>query len=170
MSLCDIAAHMPVLTEYARNASFVLELGIGQGDGSTAALVQGLMESKAVNPLMISVDREAEGFVRPAAPFWCFVQGDTTDKETMIDVGELSWGRSADLIFIDTEHTPEQIWRELSLWNWLASRSTIWLFHDTWMMGEYNPMTDAIKEYAARNGWRYDDLSKESHGLGRMMR
>ena len=45
MSLCDIAAHMPVLTEYARNASFVLELGVGQGDGSTVALVQGLMES-----------------------------------------------------------------------------------------------------------------------------
>jgi len=50
----------------------------------------------------------------------------------------------------------------------MATPDTVWLFHDTWMFGQYNPMTDAIKQFADEHGLVYEDLSKECNGLGRM--
>lgn len=56
---------------------------------------------------------------------------------------------------------------ELNLWKDLAKDTTIWLFHDTWMDGTYNHMTDAIIQFSESNPqWKYIDLSKENNGLG----
>jgi hypothetical protein len=78
-----------------------------------------------------------------------------------------------DLIFIDTFHIYEHMRKELELWVQVAHDKTTWLFHDTWMINdktrrfEYNHMTDAIKEFAERDGrWTYRDISKTCNGLG----
>ena len=61
---------------------------------------------------------------------------------------------------------------ELELWSNLSHSGTVWLFHDTHMWGHPNPdgMVEAIREFAEREGWRYEDYRKQQHGLGRMTR
>ncbi|MFA6992853.1 MAG: class I SAM-dependent methyltransferase, partial [Candidatus Gracilibacteria bacterium] len=75
--------------------------------------------------------------------------------------------KKADLIFIDTVHEYDFLKIELNIWKQLAHEKTVWLFHDTWMFGFYNHMTDAIKEFAEESGiWEYVDITQEAHGLG----
>jgi len=163
---------MPSLEEAASRSSFVIELGCGDGNGSLRALSRGLRRSKAKNPLYISVDlrEERPKFDIPTESWWRVIHGDSAEPVVAEKARSIAGKRKADLIFIDTAHTPQQMRLELALWSQFAGAGTVWLFHDTWMGGNYNRMTDAIKEFAAREGWKYEDLSKESSGLGRMIR
>ena len=166
----DIAYHMPLLEELASKAAFVLELGVGNGNGSTRAFVRGLDRSPHKDRLMISVDNDpARPEERPSVPWWHMVYGDTRNPNTLHSVLEIcGYERKPDMIYIDTDHTYEQMQAELSLWGTLGSPPAVWLFHDTWMFGPYNHMTDAIKEYAAAHALTFFDLTHESHGLGMM--
>jgi len=167
----DIAQHMPVLEAAAALSAFVIELGCGDGNGSLRALTAGLRRSPLAFPLYISVD------LRPDRPcvdvptehWWNVIHGDSADPAVVNQAKAIAGDRKADLIFIDTAHTIQQMRLELELWSHFAHRGTTWLFHDTWMGGGYNRMTDAIKEFAAANNWKYKDLSKASAGLGRMV-
>ena len=166
----DIALHMPFLEELASKASVILELGCGKGNGSTRALSRGLHRSKSNNKLMVTVDWNPNGpEEKPEDHWWWFVAGDTRRASTLRVVSSLL-SQLPDLIFIDTDHTPDQIEAELNLWFLVAHPFCTWVFHDTWMMGEYNPMTDAIKEFAASHGLEFIDYSRECHGLGLMRR
>lgn len=175
MSKYDIDNYMPILSDMAAacEGGYVLELGVGQLDGSTAAFIEGLKRWQKIQaahqPLMVSVDWQMDFTnpqLNPELPsWWHFVLGSTLDPQTFKFVSAY---RSPDIIFIDTEHSYEQMSAELALWGRLTNRYTTWLFHDTYMFGQYNHMTDAIKEYAAASGWVYDDVSVEAHGLGRM--
>lgn len=164
----DIANYITILRDYALRSSFVLELGPAKGNGSTKAFEEGLNESDRENKLFISVDRQDYMEIKPTAPFWHLVLGDSREVETLKKVEKIAHGRKADLIFIDTHHTYEQMKQELSVWNTMAHDKTWWLFHDTYMMGEYNKMTDAIKEFSNTAGYKYRDISAEAHGLGLM--
>jgi predicted SAM-dependent methyltransferase len=118
---------------------------------------------------MISVDIDpAQPEERPARTWWHIVYGDTRDYSTREKVEEMCafMKRVPDIIYIDTDHTYEHMQRELEVWSPLADAHTVWLFHDTWMFGPYNHMTDAIKEYAAAHALTFFDLTHESHGLG----
>jgi len=166
-----IRLHMPEIEKAARESNgFVLEIGPGQGTGSTYAIQQGL--EQYFEPLHVSVDHQDYMTWKPDVDWWKLVIGDSRDPFTAqrvaIIMAKSLVNRYAGLIFIDTDHTPGQITKELELWNPFAGNETVWLFHDTYMNGIYNPMTDAIKEWAEENGWIYEDVSKESHGLGRM--
>jgi cephalosporin hydroxylase len=122
-------------------------------------------------PLHISIDWEDQIAPqhRPVADWWHLVLGDTRDPQTFQKVAYIAELRRAGVIFIDTDHNYDQMKAELGLWGPLADEQTVWLFHDTWMYGPPNvEMTRAIVEYAAANGWVYDDYRKDSHGLGRM--
>jgi cephalosporin hydroxylase len=174
----DIAPHMPMLEEFASKACFILEIGCGAGNGSCRAFRRGLARSP-ISPelkLHISIDiNEAHpAYDRPTEDYWFKVSGDSRTKEVydeVLDVIVKQLGDGVpDIIFIDTDHNYEQMKAELELWGRLAHSSTIWLFHDTWMMGPYNHMTDAIKEYAAAHNLVYKDLATYSHGLGWMGR
>lgn len=166
----DIAALMPDLERFASSASFILEIGTGHGNGSTRAFTKGIEESPQIDKLYISVEwQPAKFYERPNLWYWHLVVGDSRDEHTLFDVVEICEIKKADIIFIDTHHTYEQMQQELEVWKWLAGKNTRWLFHDTWMMGEYNHMTDAIKEFCVRNpGWEYSDYRTDSHGLGMM--
>lgn len=159
----EMREHMPFLESLARNASLVLEIGCGWGNGSTRAFSRGLTDG-----WLISVDfSETHPEERPGIR-WNKVLGRSEDVSTREEVEALLAGVRPDVIFIDTDHTKEQMEKELAVWSALAGPGTIWVFHDTWMFGAYNTMTDAIKEFAAENDWVFTDLTQESHGLGLM--
>lgn len=172
MSRYDIDNYMPLLQEYARASAtgYVLELGVGQADGSTRAFMDGLEQRSGNDRLMVSVDLEMDfDLLKLNEPYyWFFVLGDTRKRETLEKVTGLFPLRRPDILFIDTHHTYEQMSVELDLWQEIAGPDTTWLFHDTYMFGGYNPMTDAIKEFAAAHGKRYEDVRTDAHGLGMM--
>lgn len=163
----DIIDHVPMLRYLAARANAVLELGVRDGLGSTAAFSEGF----ALNPRAaswVSVDIVPTLYY-PTDRRWRFVQGDTRERSTLDAVVAISTP-VFDVIFIDTEHTYDQMQAELALWGEVSCADTTWVFHDTWMHGRYNHMTDAIKIYAAEHQLRYMDYSKECHGLGLMFK
>ena len=165
---CDMIVHMPTLEDYASRAAVIIEIGVGHGNGSTRAFARGLARSEKHVRVHVGVDMDP---VRPQIKpdrFWCEVHGMSEDPATASWVKIMLGDRMADIIFIDTVHTYEQMVQELPIWAAFSGPETIWLFHDTWMFGPYNQMTEAIKEFAAANGLEYTDLSRESHGLGMM--
>jgi hypothetical protein len=147
---------------------FVLELGAHTGEGSTAMIQEGLEYHP--DPLHISVDWDDQLTAhRPKVPWWYLVVGDTRDMQTLVEALIISGDRDPGVIFIDTDHNYDQMKAELELWGSLATKETVWLFHDTHLYGTPNvEMTRAIKEYAESHDWIYDDWRQDSHGLGRM--
>lgn len=165
----DIEKLMPIIEEYASKAKFVLEIGPAKGNGSTIAIERGLERSPNRHKMFVSVDIRDYMEYKPKLDYWFFVLGDSRSKDTVWDVSNLCFrGEIPDLIFIDTVHTYEQMKVELETWWEASTLETTWLFHDTWMMGEYNHMTDAIKEFAEEHGLVYEDVTTDSHGLGAM--
>lgn len=169
----DVEVLMPIMEEYASKCGVILELGCGLGNGSTRALIRGLEKSSHPTKCMISVDSEEDRpHEVPTVPWWFMIHGKTEDRMTAEKARTLLYSHcqrlTADLIYVDTEHTFEQIIKELWVWSMFSTDRTIWLFHDTWMFGVYNTMTDAIKQYAETFGWIYEDITKDSHGLGMM--
>lgn len=178
MSTGAIENFMPIMEEYASKSAYVLEIGCGTGDGSTTSFTQGLEKRGGDDRLYISVDNNYDpnsvfqlfSQFRPNVPYWHFVSGDSTKPETREAVEQIAGERKPDIIFIDTIHDYEHMSRELAVWGSYAHDGTIWLFHDTYMFGVYNHMTEAIKGFAQANGWEYWDISTEMHGFGGMRR
>lgn len=165
----DIKALMPILEKIASQCETILEIGPAQGNGSTVAFAKGIEKSAYPESFksFITVDiRDYMDWKPSHLPYWKMVLGDSTNRETVEAVKKEC--KKFDLIFIDTHHTYEQMKRELELWPSLADNTTVFLFHDTYMNNEYNPMTDAIKEFAQGSNCYYEDITKESHGLGMM--
>jgi cephalosporin hydroxylase len=164
----SVAELMPILTDYASRARTIIEIGVGKGNGSTRAFAAGLRR----DGIHILVDCSAENLnlaYREASArcLWTFC-GDSRDEIIVATTRKFLWA-APDLIFIDTEHTKEHLAAELRVWAPIAGPGTVWLFHDTWMWGKYNPMTDAIHEFIlAHPEWEYLDITRECHGLGRM--
>jgi hypothetical protein len=168
----DMIVHMPLLEEKAKKCNgFVLELGCLHGTGSTRAFRRGLKKNGGER-LMVTVDMDPlmPDLDVPWEEWWHKVLGRTEDERTFEAVEKLCKGREAGVIFIDTDHTYEQMQKELELWKGLAGPDTVWLFHDTFMFGGYNPMTNAIKEFAVREGLMFEEVTRESHGMGLMRR
>lgn len=161
---------MPVLEELASYCDSLVEIGCGHGNGSTRSFERGLKRSittGCARHYMVDIDPDRphikpeviHGSYHPS--YYCL----DSSKERM--PADISWFL-ADLLYIDTEHTYEHLNKELDLWFALENEYMLYVFHDTWMFGQYNPMTDAIKE-RAHSGWTYLDWTKESHGLGMLV-
>lgn len=167
----NIVMHIPMLRYLASRARFIIELGLETGEGSTLAFAEGFSINKdGIGWVGVDIDT-SQLRIKPdiIEPRFSLVQGDTTKRETVEVVQEFMHKQMtgmADLIFIDTHHTEEQMSKELEIWPDLSSRDTTWVFHDTWMEGHYNTMTDVIKEFARERGLRYLDYSRENNGLG----
>jgi cephalosporin hydroxylase len=168
----DINQLLPILEEKAKKADFILEIGCASGNGSTSAFKKVMKQNRRKFKLYISVDIEDNILpeYRPQGYWWHLVLGDSRSLETLEKVKEISKGKLADIIFIDTEHNYDVMQKELEVWKNIAHSKTVWMFHDTWMSGNYNHMTDAIKEFVQNNPmWKYEDLSKENNGLGALV-
>lgn len=173
----NIALHLAVLDEYASKCTALIELGSEFGTGSTAAFSRGV----ARNPnckiwVTIDLKDQIKPECRPTFPNWHFLQGDSRDIYLVRKAAELinyglpySIASPYDLIFIDTNHTFEHLQSELANWAPVISPKGTWLFHDTYMNGHYNRMTDAIKEFAVDWPWRYVSLSESNNGLGALV-
>lgn len=167
----DMAYHMPLLEELASKAAVIVELGCGHGNGSTRAFERGLERSTRFNKMLISIDCDPERpQCVPKALYWTKILGRTEDRQTMLRTASLLARRAPDILYVDTDHTKDQLAKELEVWSSIAAKNTHWLFHDTWMFGQYNPMVEAIHEFcAAHPQWQYREITKESHGLGEMV-
>jgi hypothetical protein len=160
---------LPIIEKYAEKATVAIDIGVCKATGSTRYIIKGMEKNPAKDKIFIGIDikDEREDFFEPK--LWQhYVLGDSRKLETVLKVQKIIENtKGADLIFIDTIHEYEFIKEELSIWNQLAHAKTVWLFHDTWMFGTYNHMTDAIKEFAEESGiWEYVDITQEAHGLG----
>ena len=167
----DIEDLLPILEDYAKQANFILEIGCANGNGSTVAFNRAIEKNRHKNKVFISVDIVDDFFLghKPKSN-WNLVLGDSRKRETLEEVQKIVGDRLADLIFIDTEHNLPIVEKELEVWKEIAHDKTVWLFHDTWMSGRYNPMTDAIKAFANREPrWDYVDITKDSNGLGALI-
>lgn len=171
----DMREHMPFLASLAERAAVVVEIGCGHGNGSTRAFARGLIHSPRTPKVFLSVDIDPERPQRrPIIGYWQKITA-PSELVSTADAAACVLNRQAiDILFIDTEHTYEQLKAEIKVWSPLASKQTIWVFHDTWMFRTddfegYNPMTDAVKEFCAENpDWEFVDYSKRSFGLGLM--
>lgn len=167
----DISLHMETISKFASQCTDIVEIGPEFGNGSTRAIAAGIYRKEyPLNAGWVTVDIVDHIIpeCRPTHPGWSMVVGDSRETSTLLDVDSII--PVADLIFIDTIHEKEFLAKELSVWVNIAWDGTVWLFHDTWMMGSYNRMTDAIKEFAQANPqWKYVDISRKCNGLGALI-
>ncbi len=168
----DVSYHMPLFESLSSTASIVIELGCGHGNGSTRAFARGLQKSPAPreDKLLLSVDYDiTRPDERPEAPFWCVIHGPSESRDTVQLAQFYLHRRWPDIIYVDTDHTYEQLSMELRTWSPVAGPDTLWLFHDTWMFGRYNSMVKAIEEWVELHPeLEYTELTRECHGLGMM--
>lgn len=166
----DIASHLPIIKKFASQSKVVVEIGPDMGNGSTRAIQHGTDAGNTRIWITVDIHDHIIPECRPKFSGWSMVIGDSREQSTVDMVSSILGGELADLIFIDTVHEKEFLSRELAVWKQIASPSTVWLFHDTWMFGNYNRMTDAIKEFAAKYPqWKYIDISQEDNGLGALI-
>jgi hypothetical protein len=166
----DIKLHMPVIEKFASLAYDILEIGPDFGNGSTRAIQNGVTNLSTYSWVTVDIDDHILPECRPTFPGWYMVVGDSREQSTVDTVSTTLMSGYADLIFIDTIYDKGFLAKELSIWKKVALPSTVWLFHDTWIGGNYNPMTDAIKEFAQSHPqWKYVDISKECNGLGALI-
>lgn len=162
---------LPMIEEYAKNAVTAIDIGVCKATGSTRYICKGMATNNSQGKCFIGIDHEdlREDFFEQE-DWQHYVLGDSREQTTVDKCKELLHGRKADIIMIDTIHEYEFLKQELEMWKQMAHDQTVWLFHDTWMFGPYNPMTDAIKEFAeASSKWKYVDITQEAHGLGALI-
>lgn len=170
-----MAWHMPLLRRLAAASRFIVELGAGNGNGSTRAFSDGLHLSPADPKLFVSVDIEDRpAFEKPEIYYWTKVTGNSQDPTVaalVAGIGTAQVGTpNPDIIFLDTIHTYEFTAPELAVWTKLNGPGTLWLFHDTHPGGCYSHMNDAISEHCQRNPeWEWVDYTEASWGLGVMV-
>jgi cephalosporin hydroxylase len=161
---------LPIIEQYAEKATIAIDIGTCKGTGSTRYIRKGMEKNPAKNKVFISIDIKDERqtfYDFEQHPWEHYILGDSREQSTVEKVKKIIGDRPADLIMIDTIHEYDFLKQELKMWQEFADKNTVWLFHDTWMFGAYNHMTDAIKEFAAESGiWEYVDITQETHGLG----
>jgi hypothetical protein len=159
---------LPMIGDFAKGKKVAIDVGVCKATGSTRYITRAMAEDKSTDKVFIGIDHldQREDFFE-LEPWQHYVMGDSREQSTIEKCKKILGDRKADLIFIDTVHEYDFLKTELNLWKQLANENTIWLFHDTWMFGFYNHMTDAIKEFAQESGiWEFVNLTKEAHGLG----
>src|SRR5882724_3316188 len=180
----SIWLHMERLADFASRAKVIVELGTGTCCGSTHAFDLGLKVSNAPDSakghFAVDIYDELNGEFRPKAPYFHYTQGDSRAVSTLEDVQEamarhfrIGAGEMfppVDILYIDTIHEYEFLKAELETWQYLIDPQTLCLFHDTYLGGSYNKMTEAIKEMVAENGpladtHRYMEISTHCNGL-----
>lgn len=155
----DIYLHLPTLCRVvvSLDAKQVIELGVGGSGNSTLALLAGV---SVTDGQVWSCD--INGSIVPeylhADDRWTFAEGDSLK---LLGVAP----KSADVLFIDSEHTYEQTLGELRAYVPRVRRGGVVLLHDT---GGHQPgVRRALDEFCAAQQLVWHD-SPECYGLGRI--
>lgn len=159
----DINEHLPTMVALCRElqASKVIELGT-RGGVSTIAWLYGLEETDGH---LWSVD------IDPAPDLehdrWTFLQGDDLDPAIVRQLPD-----SADICFIDTEHSFEQTLSELNVYRWKVRPGGALVLHDTELMHPFGlrgqppfPVKKAVEEFCHDEGLTWKNYPT-NNGLG----
>lgn len=168
----DIRDGLPYLIELASCLPVIVELGCAYGHGSTRAFTLGLERNPSPDKLHVSVDirRQLYSSMTPEAGWWRMVVGNTIDPRTVGAVRGHLDGRQISLLFIDTDHSPQHVLRELRLWLPLCDDQSFCVLHDTSLTGPFKPYAQAIRDYARDHGLVYRDILADGFGLGQLTR
>jgi len=151
-SISDINEHLPTLYEYALRCDHITEMGVRRGVSTSSFLY--------ANPKkFIAYDIRENGEVRNIFDM-CLNNG--KDFHYIIDnVLEVTI-EETDFLFIDTEHTYDQLSQELKLH---ANKVRKYIgFHDTVIYGEQ--LMKAINEFLDMNGeWKIVHDAKYNNGM-----
>lgn len=77
-------------------------------------------------------------------------------------------GRKADIIFFDSDQTPETVTQELNAYKAFCHDTTKLLFHDTAMTSMFPGYRQAIIDWGTANGYAYEDVFPYGQGLGKL--
>jgi len=148
----DINKHLPLLRDLGERCKTVVELGVRDGQSTRALLVTSAQLRSYDIVLDPSVERLFE-ISRSAGNDHVYIEAD----DLKIELPEV------DMIFIDTDHTYDQLTQELRLHGNKAQKYLA--FHDT---GEpfVNQLLPAIMVFLASNPhWRVMYHTRECHGF-----
>lgn len=151
----DIITHLPYLFKIAKGN--VLELGT-RGGISTSALLAGV-EKNGGHVFSVDLD-EACGRTFEGHPNWTFVHGDSLALPDS-PVYQLMASRY-DVIFIDTDHTYDQLKAELLVWSPLVKPGGKIVMHDVLT---FPGMGAAAREFSQDKQLPYE-IFPGSNGLG----
>ena len=157
--MLDIVEHMPTLQKYAGMSDRVIEFGVRDGSGSTAAFLAGCPGELISYDISSCPHGLAERAVTLGVPFE-FHQTNVLTVEV----------QECDLLFIDTVHTYEQLKAELEMH---GNKATKWLiFHDTVTFGAKGEdgstpgLMQAIDEFLEENHhWSVKEVFNNNNGL-----
>lgn len=153
----DINEHVPTLKELAAGCDTVVEFGVRTGV-STAGLLAGKPKR------LLSYDLNDSPHVRSMAPAvtetnFEFIRGDSLEVEIS----------DCDLLFVDTKHTADQLYRELTQHAPKVRRRIA--MHDTEIFGEIGEdgspgLLPALRRFLAENpDWFTIRHDRNNHGL-----
>lgn len=143
----DIQTHLSTLYDAARMTEAMLELGT-RGGVSTSALLAGTCDSSVEGHLW-SVDRDDCSALFAECPRWTFIQADSCDVAAIEAAGLPAL---IDVLFIDTAHTREQTYRELSTWGPRVRPGGIILLHDAYDGSTFPGVIAACMDYCDPRG------------------
>lgn len=142
----DISEHLYTLYDatHQRNGTIALELGT-RGGVSTSALLSGLLEDGH----LWSVDLDDCSALFAGCNDWTFIQSDSCDV-ARIDAAGLP--PLLDVLFIDTAHTEEQTFKELSTWGPRVRPGGVILLHDAYDGSTFPGVIAACMRYCDPRG------------------
>lgn len=152
----DIYEHLPTLRRAVLElgATRVIELGVRSGV-STIAWLYGLEETGG-HLWSVDLERPSGDLLRFPPHHWTFVQGSDTDSSILAQLPD-----QVDIVFIDTDHTYDRTWAELTLYGARVRNGGRILLHDT----ELAEVRLAIEDYCRMA--RLDaTIADNCHGLG----
>jgi len=138
----------------------ILEIGCGDGGGSTLALRLASSEV-AAHHYTIDIEPAVHANFRVKNEFgledgWTFVQGDSTL------IGK-TWDIAVDILFIDSSHRREDTIEEIRLFEPNVRDGGLMIFHDTGMLdGVRGPILDFLQNHPDYDFFDYEHNS----GLG----
>jgi hypothetical protein len=150
----DIREHLPILKRYASECNSIVEMGV-RAIVSTWALLAGRPKSMTsidiCNPIEFGSNiNDVYDICKYEGINFNFIQASTLEISI----------EPAELLFIDTIHTYDQLSKELALHGGKALKYLI--FHDTECCPDLN---DAIHEYILNHPWSIKEVYKNNNGL-----
>jgi predicted O-methyltransferase YrrM len=139
----DMHAHVTYLKQQAMAHPLVLELGT-RGGVSTSALLTGAMTQPDGHVWSIDTANCYDLF--PDCKYWTFAQGDSLDHELLKKCG---LPERLEMLFIDTMHTADRTYAEMSLYGPLINPGGIILLHDAYDPSSFPGVLDACMRYCS---------------------
>jgi hypothetical protein len=150
----DIYLHVPTLFEYASRVNHITEFGVRTGVSTRAFLYSIKLNNTILRCYDILFDESAGKLFEEA-------KNQGLDAQYIIDSTLNAVIEDTDLLFIDTNHTYEQVSSELNLHGHKVKKYIA--FHDT---KEFPDINRAIDEFCQKyNSWSIDYCTEENNGL-----